>query len=306
MIGWYRSLIGLGVALGLVLTGLGWLAEWWPALDLVNNGIPALFAGSVVLFMLALVTWDWRLIALAALLTAVNAGSILEAMQGAASEAESGDKRFLRLVTFNVGFDNDRIDSVHKFLIETHADIVVLQECTLEHMRRLHKGLDARYPYRVGEISIAIFSRYPIKTDGRIDRIGYPDPILFLARWVEVDVNGKPIEVVGTHLVRPFHPALQKHDLTALSHFVRNRELPIIVAGDFNLTPWTYQLNRFVRSTKLGRFNTFHHTWPMPVPFVAISNVFASREFVKIATFRGPSLGSDHWPIIVDIALSRH
>jgi hypothetical protein len=60
MIEWLRLLVGMGIALGLVLTGFGWLAQWWPALDLVNNALPALAAATIVLFLLALVTRDWR------------------------------------------------------------------------------------------------------------------------------------------------------------------------------------------------------------------------------------------------------
>ena len=49
--------------------------------------------------------------------------------------------------------------------------------------------------------------------------------------------------------------------------------------------------------TGLGRFNTFHLTWPMrwrndPIlPLVAIDNVFASREFAKIVDDRRRALG---------------
>lgn len=90
---------------------------------------------------------------------------------------------------------------------------------------------------------------------------------------------------------------LQEHDATALTQFVLTRKLPIIVAGDFNMTPWTDQLKQFTRTTGLGRFNTFHYTWPMRwrryplVPVVVIDNVFASREFTKIATIGGAGLG---------------
>ena len=40
------------------------------------------------------------------------------------------------------------------------------------------------------------------------------------------------------------------------------------------------------------------------LPVVAIDNVFASREFAKIATIGGARQGSDHRPIIADIALA--
>lgn len=60
--------------------------------------------------------------------------------------------------------------------------------------------------------------------------------------------------------------------------------------------------------TGLERYNTFRLTGPMrrgrlPLPLVAIDNVFATGHFAKIATRPGPRLGSDHRLIVVDLAL---
>ena len=302
--------MGWGSPVGLALTGLGRLAQWWPALDLVNNGLPVLAAGAIALCTLAVVTRDWRSIALAALLAAINVGLIVAGLAGAAAEAAPDAKRFLRVATFNLWFENERIDEVDTFLNQTDADVVMLQEVTGEHLAPLHKGLDARYPYSVGDFGIVIFSKYAIKADGRVDRAGYPESLRLLARWVELDVHGTAVEVVGVHCARPFHPLLQAQDVAALTQLVLTRTLPIVVAGDFNLTPWTDHLKRFTRMTGLGRFNTFILTWPMrwrndPVlPVVAIDNLFASREFAKIAAMGGARQGSDHRPIIADIALA--
>jgi endonuclease/exonuclease/phosphatase (EEP) superfamily protein YafD len=309
MSAWLRMVGALGLVLGAVLTALGWLAQWLPALDLVNNGLPALAAGCVVLLALALVTRDWRLIPPAGLLAAINIILIFAGLHGAAAEAAPDSKRFLRVVTLNLRFGNDRIDGVDQFLNATDADVVLLQEVTADHMRPLHQGLDARYPHSIGEFSIVIFSKYPIKADGRIDRPGYPEWIRLLARWVELDVNGTSVEILGVHVARPFYPMLQAHDATTLTQFVLTRKLPLVVAGDFNMTPWSDRLKQFTYVTGLGRYNTFHFTWPMRwreyplMPLVAIDNVFASSDFAKIATIGGPRLGSDHRPIITDIAL---
>lgn len=81
------------------------------------------------------------------------------------------------------------------------------------------------------------------------------------------------------------------------------------MAGDFNMSPWTEKLGRFERSSGLKRYNTFHLTWPMArgtpplLPLVAIDNVFASPQFARIAVAPGPRLGSDHRPIVADLAL---
>jgi endonuclease/exonuclease/phosphatase (EEP) superfamily protein YafD len=310
MTAWLRMLVWLGLVLGAVLTGLGWLARWCPPLDLVNNGLPALAAGCLLLLVLAFVLRDVRLIVVAGLLAAINVGFIFSGMHGAAMEAADGSKRFIRVATLNLWFDNENIDGVTAFLNETDADVAVLEEVTAEHLDTLHGGLDNRYPHSVGDFGIVIFSKYPIKADGRLDRPGYPEWIRLLARWVELDVNGTTVELVGVHAARPFYPVLQEHDVTALVQFLLTRKLPLIVAGDFNMTPWTDQLKRLTYLTGLGRFNTFNFTWPMRwrgyplLPVVAIDNVFVSRDFARIAIIPGPRLGSDHRPIVADIALA--
>jgi endonuclease/exonuclease/phosphatase (EEP) superfamily protein YafD len=303
-------LAGLGLAFGAVLTGLGWLAQWWPALDLINNGLPLLAAGTIVLFGLALLVRDWRFIVPAALLAAINVGLIFAGLQGVAAEAAPGSQRFLRVVTFNLWRGNDRMDDVAQFLAEADADAVVLQEVTREHGTALRQALGPRYPHSLGDRGLVILSKHPILAEGRIDRPGYPPWISLMLRWARLDVNGTIFELAGVHLARPFYPELQEQDIEALTEFVRSRTLPLVVAGDFNMSPWTKKLASFTRSTDLERYNTFYLTWPMRrwnvqlLPLVAIDNVFASPHFAKIATTGAPRLGSDHRAVIADIALA--
>ena len=67
---WLKPLTLVGLALGVFLTGLGRLASWWPALDIVNNGLPFLIAGAILVVGLAFLARDWRLIATAIALLA--------------------------------------------------------------------------------------------------------------------------------------------------------------------------------------------------------------------------------------------
>jgi endonuclease/exonuclease/phosphatase (EEP) superfamily protein YafD len=147
-------------------------------------------------------------------------------------------------------------------LARTDADVVVLEE-----VRDIHKELlallDKQYPYRVGDNGLVILSRHSILADGRIDRAGEPPWMSLIIRWVKLDVNGKQVELAGVHLARPFYPDLQQGDILRLTQFVLERPGPLILAGDFNMTPWTVKLKTFAAVTSLHRFNTFDPTWPM-------------------------------------------
>jgi endonuclease/exonuclease/phosphatase (EEP) superfamily protein YafD len=306
---WLKGLSVAGVLLGASLTGLGLLTQWWPVLDIVNNGLPYLATGALLVLGAAAVTRDWRLIVAATLVAAINLFLVITAMQGAAAEAAPGSQRFLRIATFNLWGGNDRMDEVAKFLVEIDADAVVLQEVTREHGAALRQALRSRYPFVLGETGLVILSRYPILAEGRIDRPGFPPWISLMLRWARLDVNGTTFELAGVHLARPFYPELQQQDIIALTEFVHGQTLPLVVAGDFSMSPWTEKLRRFTAATGLARYNTLHFTWPMRrgelplLPFVAIDNVFASRSFATIGTKGGPRLGSDHRPIVADIAL---
>jgi endonuclease/exonuclease/phosphatase (EEP) superfamily protein YafD len=304
-----RAIVVTGLAAGTVLTAIGVLAYWRTALDIVNNGLPLLTVGCVALLGLAFADGKRTLIGAAALLVAVNFALLLTGMSGAAPEAREGSERFLRVATFNLWGPNDHAGRIEKFLDDTNPDAVVLEEVR-QHHRAFLDDLARRYPHRAGDNGLVILSKYPILEDGRVDRAGFPPWMSLIVRWARLDVNGTEVELAGVHLARPFYPELQQADIVGLTEFVHGRSGPLILAGDFNMAPWTWKLKGFTHATGLKRYNTVHPTWPMQwrgvplLPLVPIDNVFTSAQFSNIATTVGPRLGSDHRPVIADIARS--
>jgi endonuclease/exonuclease/phosphatase (EEP) superfamily protein YafD len=112
---------------------------------------------------LAAVTRDWRLIAASALV-AVNLWLAVSALQG--QDAASGSARVLRVVTFNLWGGNDRTGDVAKFLRDSGADAVVLQEATREHGTMLRQSLKPLYPFASGEAGLVILSRHALPRRG--------------------------------------------------------------------------------------------------------------------------------------------
>jgi endonuclease/exonuclease/phosphatase (EEP) superfamily protein YafD len=156
------------------------------------------------------------------------------------------------VATFNLWGRNDHhLNQVAAFLAETKADAVVLEEVRGHHKDFL-ESLAGQYPYRVGDNGLAILSKHPIVADGRVDRGGQPFWMSLIIRWVRLDVDGAQVELAGVHLARPFYPDLQEADIVALATFVQERTGPLIVAGDFNMAPWTVKLKTFTKATGLG------------------------------------------------------
>ena len=301
-----RYLIIIGLIVGVGITVLGLFADRWPALELLNHGRPAVLAGVAALAVLALATRCPHLIAAAVIVAAGNVLLFGFALQGVASASTGVQERFLRVVTFNVWLHNQRLVDIATFLKTSAADIAVLQEIMPHQREILRELLAEQFPYVTGTTDVVIFSKYPPHGGGyidgeRMDRLGRR-PMLV---WTTFDVDGTPFDLAGVHLAYPFRPRDQANDMPRLIDFARDRERPLIVAGDFNLTPWSVKLQRFTRETGLKRYNTFTPTWPMNrlMPFVTIDNIFASKQFEPLKVETAPAIGSDHRPIIADIAL---
>lgn len=289
-----------------VLIVLGRLASVWPALDILNDLFPVIAAFAALILLLAFVTREGRLIVAALVIATLVAAILGQGMQGGAASAPPDSHRFLRVVSFNLWGGNQRIDQVASFLLNSDADVLVLQEMRFDMLR---EALKARYPYSVGTWGLVIFSKFPVTADGRIDRTDSTRWHRTIVHWARINVSGTEIGIAGVHLERPYYANAQMFDIAALSQFLRNQPTPMIVAGDFNMTPWSLKLQHLIAVTGLRRFSTFHPTWPMRIhgirsfPFAPIDNVLAARNFTAISFTVGPDLGSDHRPIVADIAL---
>ncbi|RUO63579.1 endonuclease/exonuclease/phosphatase family protein [Pseudidiomarina insulisalsae] len=124
--------------------------------------------------------------------------------------------------------------------------------------------------------------------------------------------------VVRIHCVHPAPPAPAEHDTTK----PRDRELlkvadmtlkengPIIVTGDLNDVAWSGTTRQFLRTSKLldprmgrGLYNTFH----AKVPYLRwpLDHLFHSEHFMLVKMRRLPKFGSDHFPLLIELALKR-
>lgn len=89
----------------------------------------------------------------------------------------------------------------------------------------------------------------------------------------------------------------------------------LIIAGDFNSTPWSFALRDLDRLFGITRRTRALPTWPAdrlshyrfpaPFPFMPIDHVYAGPGWSTVSVRRGPRLGSDHYPVVVVLAPNR-
>lgn len=302
------------------------LATWalWLAVGLGELGLSVwifdLFANFTAQYMalfalcvIALTLARWRKTAIVALLgVAFTTASMAAYFQERAGVAPP-DERF-RLVTFNLWFRNDDLARAAAFLEASRADVIALQEVEVARIDAIAKFLPA-FPHRVAtptsRYALVIFSRWPIRIEELSGTSRLRRKTTRISR-VTVDWRGTPVSFFGAHLSWPLGrrmAAARAAELEMLAANAKATPGPVLVAGDFNLTPWSPHFERFVAQSGLTDCaigQGLLATWPaqlMPAR-IRIDHCFASKHWRVHRVAVGPDLGSDHLPVTVDLALS--
>jgi endonuclease/exonuclease/phosphatase (EEP) superfamily protein YafD len=214
------------------------------------------------------------------------------------------------LMTVNLNGRNDDYGRFIELARRVSPDLIVLLEVDSAWAHAL-EDLAEDYPQRVllpreGPFGIAVLSRLPLLEHRAIDLYGTPA--------VEARIalpDGRALRLVGVHLRSPTSPeraAQRNAQLAALRPLVAAHAGPLIVAGDFNVTPYSPIMSDWLEQTGLEdprRRHGFGMTWPtfMPLLGVPIDHCLLSGHFVVAEQYQGPAFGSDHYPVITRIGL---
>ncbi len=341
-----KSLVGyLSILYLLLLLGV-WGAihfddgkAWWVSLFLFSPrwalGLPWL-----LLFPLTLVV-RFRLAILYGFHLAILVFPILDFRLplGLSNESHSTAGR-LRLITCNLGEGAIQVERLAGLVLRFQADVVVLQECSSEVSQALFEKLDWSY-HR--EANLVIASPHPLSSFQLLSRRGmdaYNAPVAVAAELTlrpglptvdgsESATNHLPlIARIGCVHLPTFRPAFEKaqhfdasgaDDFTLLAEQYRSyaqdtlaaieqSELPIIVAGDFNVpvdSPF-YQSywGSFQNALSLAGFGLCYTKFTR-LHGVRIDHVLADHNWQVRSAQVGPGLGGDHRPVLVELQLNR-
>jgi endonuclease/exonuclease/phosphatase (EEP) superfamily protein YafD len=122
------------------------------------------------------------------------------------------------------------------------------------------------------------------------------------------EFGGGSLRVASVHLSRnsSWQPAVVH---AVLSQSARES---VVAGGDFNRTPWSWSLRIYDQIRGLDRRTHALPSWPTgarfrdtslstPFPVLPIDHIFASVDWRTTDVRRGPEVGSDHYPVIVEL-----
>jgi endonuclease/exonuclease/phosphatase (EEP) superfamily protein YafD len=253
--------------------------------------------------------------------------SIAANVQAAFADAPKG--KTLKVISFNLSYDNTGFKPAVDFLAKSGADLIGLSEVTPEAKKALAR-LNDLYPYRVdcvGEdqfCELMLLSKKPLRY-GFAGKIGAK---LTYVASADVDFQGSAVSVALAHIVLPFvkpdwqplqqwlapgdpspllpkTPVLwQSMQMAVLADYAKSLGRDRIVLGDFNSVPWSDVQVAFRAATGLDNRGPLAPTWPaaLPAPLrVPIDTVFVGGGLTLRNLHPGPDLGSDHLPVIAEI-----
>ncbi|MGQ9887868.1 MAG: endonuclease/exonuclease/phosphatase family protein [Aggregatilineales bacterium] len=333
------ALYALGLLAYLLLRLAAGDRWWW--LAFLHNFAPFYFAPLLILLPTALLLRDrasaFRLLPLLAV-GALWFGP-LWLPDNADSAAAAHGANQLEVASFNILYNNPRLDDAIAWLRAADADIVLLQEVTPANRRRLLTALGDAYPYDDRQLrgtTQLTLSRLPLVSAGEVD----------LGRWwarrLEVDHGGQRVAVYNVHLPMPvgetrrlswlpmpaavvrlaplelalhYNETQRNASLRALLDILVQEPLPFIAAGDFNTSDSAIiygELRAALRDSFREAGWGPGATWPaglgddgLPAflpPLVRIDYVWHSADFRALRAETGPPLGSDHLPLRVSLS----
>jgi endonuclease/exonuclease/phosphatase (EEP) superfamily protein YafD len=307
------------------MVGSGQASAGWPALLrelLLYLFLPLPFLVAAGLMLRARMVIAWSLLPIVPFLYVFGP-------QFSPRAPVEADGARMRVFSFNVGAARGlgQLGPVLDAVLRADADVVVLVEAREGSLNTIGAALAGTYLYQAGSKSVYIFSRLPL-ADARsgIVRSGAHDSLV-----AQVQLGGRLIDVAAVHLLRTeayeesgsrvpslFRTARQyqtaERDAAAaeLSANLSRTGRPAVLAGDFNMTASSRSYDlvaaRFEDSFREAGWG-FGHTYPsalnslgVSLPLLRVDYIFHSPELVALRAMVGPPGGSDHLPLIADLA----
>lgn len=217
-----------------------------------------------------------------------------------------------RLLIANVLMQNRHYDRFVRMIREENPDVVLAVEIDDRWLVQL-QPLEAHYPYAVRQpqpnmYGMLLLSKLELHAPQVRFRVQQDIPSIHTRIALR---NGVRIDFYGLH-PRPPEPlrdqdaAPRDAELVLVGREIRAHGRPSVVAGDLNDVAWSDTNRLFLSISRLldprvgrGFYNTFNAN--VPLFRFPLDHVFHSDCFTLIALRRLGHIGSDHFPMCIDL-----
>ena len=326
--GIFRSIFTVAHVVIVLLLGATMLNAYippkvFPLLNLLSLAFPFLMIANLLLCVFWIFSWRKRAFVFL-LISTLFLTPVRRWINYSEPKSEKAD---FKVLTFNNKYNDYGLEEVKNYIKSFNADVIFLQESG-------YSGLGnsdfEEMKYSLHNRRISFFSKYQIVEQDTIPLIDkgksvYADVIIKGKRIRFINVYLEPfqlhksmvkptedLEENGTKaksLVRRFMPVFKKHEeqVQILKNFIEKSPYPVILAGDFNSVPNSYEyytisgvLKDCFLESGTGLATSFHdYKIPIRIDYVFSSENLKSTYY---QVDRSQKL-SDHYPVLVKFSL---
>ena len=280
-------------------------------LDILSNLSFQILIGGIILIFILLFLKRFLATIICIIFCAVYSFDILSTCNkcNAVLKDKSQNKNIIKLMIFNISYNNptENFENIKSLILSEKIDILQFQEVSPQMNKKI-RSLKSIFPYSTGLdkpldlFDSLILSKYPLlNTEIGQHRLVQTNFIL----------NEKKISILGIHLFPGgtqvnLNYALQQTNY--LKEAVNNINTNLILLGDLNMTSSSKRFTNFLKDTNLYTYSSFKNitsTWPAFLPNylgIQIDHVLFTKNFRLISKKIANNFGSDHRPLIVELA----
>lgn len=212
----------------------------------------------------------------------------------------------------NIKMDNRKAQEFLELVEKVNPDIIVITEPDKWWENKL-KSLDDRYRYSIKEprgntYGMILYSRLKLEKE----KVNYLVDKNIPSFYTKVILPDKQEFDLYTLHPKPPRPGTstykQDTEILLVGRKIRKAKRPAFVAGDLNDVGWSYTSQLFQQYSRMldprrgrGLFNTYNVF--IPLFRYPLDHFFYSKHFGFIRLERLKAIGSDHYPMVIEVNL---
>ena len=292
-----------------LLHPIAWcLARWLPLADLITHfQMPAFVATlAAVAVMAARNRWT---AACLIVLASWQLAPLVRHLGPNPVEPAKGPR--LRILMANVFHGNTEYQALAGLIWRERPDVVGIVELSPEWIEGLERtGIRREFPFRTElpweGMGLGLWCRErPISVTGPLTLLPTGNPVV----RADIPFGGSRLRIWLVHPPNPLGANGGRNadrDLAALGEWIGRGDGPRLVIGDMNRTDGSPHFAAFLAATGLrdsrAGFGT-QASWPSWSPYrIAIDHALVSDDVAVVSRRLGPDIGSDHRPLLLEIA----
>ena len=232
---------------------------------------------------------------------------------GASAQAAGQEHDTFILYSANINKSNRDFSKLVDVLKETNADILLVLEVTEASIGPL-QAVIRTYPHKLVNLNVGasgtgavLMSRFPI-VDSEITKYSEFGNMLISAT---LEIGDQKVLFYGAHFPRPTYTkdnSIRFRQFTSLARQINGQSIPVIVAGDFNATPYSPIFKALVKQSGLKDSREgfgWQPSWPTYFPFLwlPIDHILVSPGVQVHNRATGSYMGSDHYPVFAELSI---